>query len=263
MESWPRPGDHSTKARCAYGQCASRRCAVRRLRTNSFPGPSSRQRDEENRERSLSRRRWKETTTKVKKEAGAGICSRLPRRTGARCWHLREGCPIRGENAGQGARGQRSSTVALTTAGHTDRLQQKHRLRLQSAGGASDTEQSSAAREQRRPASGEHVSQSAVRRRLPSWQLLVAQHHELPITPSAAIGCCSWHAAAMHQPTSGQHWVPCGCMLPLPAPPYRPRLARRDRRLRKHVWNKSTSERTTFRTCEGNERKRIHHGEQA
>ena len=69
MESWPRPGDHSTKARCAYGQCASRRCAVRRLRTNSFPGPSSRQRDEENRERSLSRRRWKETTTKVKKRS--------------------------------------------------------------------------------------------------------------------------------------------------------------------------------------------------
>ena len=115
-------------------------------------------------------------------------------------------------------------------------VQQKHRLRLQSAGGASDTEQSSAAREQRRPASGKHVSQSAVRRRLPSWQLLVAQHRELPITPSAVISCCSWHAAAMHQPTSGQHWVPCGCMLPLPAPPYRPRLARRDRRLRKRMY---------------------------
>ena len=198
MESWPRPGDHSTKARCAYGQCASRRCAVRRLRTNSFPGPSSRQRDEENRERSLSRRRWKETTTKVK--AGAGICSRLPRRTGARCWHLREGCPIRGENAGQGARGQRSSTVALTTAGHTDRLQQKHRLRLQSAGGASDTEQSSAAREQRRPASGEHVSQSAVRRRLPSWQLLVAQHqqiahHAISSNRLLQLACCGYAPA--------------------------------------------------------------------
>ena len=135
-----------------------------------------------------------------KTEAGAGICSRLPRRTGARCWHLREGCPIRGENAGQGARGQRSSTIALTTAGRADRLQQKHRLRLQSAGGASDTEQSSAAREQRRPASGEHVRPISC---APTFAFVATScgttsriaHHTISSNRLLQLACCGYAPA--------------------------------------------------------------------